>query len=62
MLILFLIAASAFKMKQVNEPVFKTITIGKQEWMIENFSGQMPKSWYYDRDSVANKKYGQLYF
>lgn len=60
--ILFLITASGFKLQQQTENTFKTITIGNQIWMTENYSVPMPKSWFYDRDSVANKTQGRLYF
>ena len=62
LLILICVLFFAAKPVQENGISFKTITIGKQIWMTENYAAQMPKSWYYDRDSVKNQKYGQLYF
>lgn len=60
--ILFLVTAPGFKLQQQTETSFKTITIGNQTWMTENYSAPTQKSWVYDRDSIANKKYGRLYF
>ena len=61
-LLLICLLFIASKPKQENDVTFRTMTFGKQTWMMENYASQMPKSWYYDRDSVKNKKYGQLYF
>ncbi len=58
---LFLIVAPGFKTESQTEAIYKTVTIGNQVWMTENYAIETPKSWYYDRDSVANKKYGRLY-
>jgi uncharacterized protein (TIGR02145 family) len=45
-----------------SEGEFESITIGKQTWMTKNWKASMPKSWFYDNDSVKNSDYGRLYF
>lgn len=45
-----------------NTLVLDTVHIGDQIWMKHNLSVPMPNGYWYERDSVANKKYGQLYF
>jgi uncharacterized protein (TIGR02145 family) len=41
---------------------FPSITIGNQTWMIQNWDLRTPKSWYFENDSIGNKKYGRLYY
>src|SRR6185503_19333016 len=41
---------------------FPSITIGDQTWMTVNYDLRTPKSFYFDNDSINNKKYGRLYF
>lgn len=41
---------------------FPSIKIGNQIWMAKNWDYRTPKSWYFDNDSVNNKKYGRLYY
>jgi uncharacterized protein (TIGR02145 family) len=41
---------------------FPSVTIGDQTWMTINWDYPAAKSWYFDNDSVSNKKYGRLYF
>ncbi len=39
-----------------------TVHLGKQVWMKHNLNVPMPNGYWYERDSISNKKYGQLYF
>ncbi|MBL0096725.1 MAG: hypothetical protein IPP46_09690 [Bacteroidetes bacterium] len=39
-----------------------TVRIGDQVWMKKNISIPAPNSFWYERDSVANKEQGRLYF
>lgn len=41
---------------------FSSIRIGDQQWMSINWNSYMPKSWWYNNDSISNKKHGRLYF
>jgi len=41
---------------------FPSVTIGNQTWMTVNWDNYTPKSWYFDNDSINNKKYGRLYY
>jgi uncharacterized protein (TIGR02145 family) len=41
---------------------FPAIKIGNQTWMTRNWNYPAPKSWYFDNDSIQNKKFGRLYF
>jgi len=41
---------------------FPSITIGDQTWMTVNWDKYSAKSWYFDNDSINNKKYGRLYY
>ncbi len=45
-----------------SEKEYESITIGDQTWMTSNWDTPTLKSWYFDNDSVANKKYGRLYY
>jgi uncharacterized protein (TIGR02145 family) len=47
------------KIPQTN---FPSVKIGKQTWMAVNWDYRTPKSWYFDNDSISNKKYGRLYY
>jgi uncharacterized protein (TIGR02145 family) len=44
-----------------NAQNFKTIKIGSQVWMAENFDVDVPDSWYYNDDPSTASKYGRLY-
>ncbi len=46
---------------ELKSQVFKTIKIGKQEWMASNFSVPFPGSWAYNEDPAIEAKYGRLY-
>ena len=39
-----------------------TAHIGNQIWMKRNWDLPMPNGYWYERDSINNRKYGQLYF
>ena len=39
-----------------------TVVVAGQVWMKKNVSVPVPNSFWYERDSVANKPYGRLYF
>lgn len=41
---------------------FPSVRIGDQIWMSFNWDYPTLKSWYFDNDSINNKKYGRLYF
>ena len=41
---------------------FPSVKIGNQVWMTVNWDFYTPKSWYFENDSINNKKYGRLYF
>ena len=69
--ILFLVLFGAHNSMMISEesevPVsemteFPSIKIGNQEWMTVNWDIRTPKSWYFENDSINNKKYGRLYF
>jgi uncharacterized protein (TIGR02145 family) len=53
----------SFERKSNNAPAdFPSVRIGDQIWMNFNWDYRTPKSWYFDNDSINNKKYGRLYF
>src|SRR4051812_2396303 len=62
LLFIFLAVQSYGQQKPLAVGPFKTVKVGNKEWTTENLDVPMPKSWYYDKDSVKNKKYGLLYF
>lgn len=41
---------------------YPSVTIGNQTWMTVNWDTHTPKSWYFDNDSINNRKYGRLYY
>jgi len=41
---------------------FPSVTIGTQTWMTINWDYPTPKRWFFDNDSITNKKYGKLYY
>ena len=41
---------------------YPAVKIGDQIWMSFNWDTRTPKSWYFDNDSINNKKYGRLYY
>lgn len=43
-------------------PDYPSVTIGDQTWMTVNWDQYTPKSWFFDNDSITNKKYGRLYY
>lgn len=63
--LIFMLNVSMLNPKQqwiVTAQEFPSVTIGNQTWMTINWDYRTPKSWYFENDSVGNKKYGRLYF
>src|ERR1043165_1857615 len=65
LLLLFLLNTSMTRSDDVEATLaqnFPFVTIGDQTWMIMNWDMRTPKSFYFDNDSINNKKYGRLYY
>lgn len=50
-----------FEISSLRSQEFKTIRIGKQEWMASNLKVKVPGSWAYNEDPALEAKYGRLY-
>src|SRR6185295_25283 len=53
---------SGDRYQKITAQDFPSITIGDQTWMTVNWEVRTSKSFYFDNDSITNKKYGRLYY
>ncbi|HYV95477.1 MAG TPA: FISUMP domain-containing protein [Chitinophagales bacterium] len=53
---------SGDRYQKITAQDFPSITIGNQTWMTTNWEVRTSKSFYFDNDSITNKKYGRLYY
>lgn len=58
---ILVIVLFAFTVSAMWGQEYRSIKIGKQEWMASNYSVAVPGSWAYNEDPAMEAKYGRLY-